>query len=478
MKGKSFQGKPYDQPELAREMLLHERQHAIQDAEDFARGGSPRDATAAYYEQQAAPIKARMAELEAQASGPNAPAQGSDDFKRMQSEFFRLQDDLDALDNLNEVDVYHRLAGEVEARNVQARRDFTPEERRRTPPWQTQDTPDERQIVQRRAVAASMDDTPAGPPPNSAPPRPGPGKSVTIATGKADNGKPYAVTANAALRAKEIVDGLIDRQTPAQAGFSFGGKGPPSERSGPPKANAKASAPARKVVKQGPRKITLSEDETAARAEVTKARRAEAAQRNKYVMRDNRDEYLAPFEKATQEAEARLAAVQTRERNARVAKVERRTIGRKAMKHPAVIAVAGGLGGSAAVIAASKLGPPRDYDAPPDPRRPEAFWEDIATKDKATVGEIQSALYEWGNWPVEKKTLPSGREIEERVPQTGTYGKVTKAAVKRWRYERGMDPDGPMTRTDLERLLAGPKGYQDDDGHWRYPRDGQTPKIP
>lgn len=43
--------------------------------------------------------------------------------------------------------VYRRLSGEVEARNVQARSRMTPGERRLTPPWETQDTPDADQIV-------------------------------------------------------------------------------------------------------------------------------------------------------------------------------------------------------------------------------------------------------------------------------------------------------------------------------------------
>lgn len=40
------------------------------------------------------------------------------------------------------VDAYLRAAGEVEARNVQTRRDMTPEQRRERPPWETQDVPD------------------------------------------------------------------------------------------------------------------------------------------------------------------------------------------------------------------------------------------------------------------------------------------------------------------------------------------------
>lgn len=45
------------------------------------------------------------------------------------------------------VDRYLRAGGEVEARNVQARRDMTPEQRRETPPWLTQDMPDDQILL-------------------------------------------------------------------------------------------------------------------------------------------------------------------------------------------------------------------------------------------------------------------------------------------------------------------------------------------
>jgi hypothetical protein len=48
------------------------------------------------------------------------------------------------------MNVYKRMAGEVEARNVQTRMNMPMERRRNTPPWATQDTPDEQQIVRRR----------------------------------------------------------------------------------------------------------------------------------------------------------------------------------------------------------------------------------------------------------------------------------------------------------------------------------------
>lgn len=44
-------------------------------------------------------------------------------------------------------DIYGRLAGEVEARNVQARRKMSQSERRATAPWLTQDVPDDLQVV-------------------------------------------------------------------------------------------------------------------------------------------------------------------------------------------------------------------------------------------------------------------------------------------------------------------------------------------
>lgn len=47
--------------------------------------------------------------------------------------------------------MYERSAGEVESRNVQKRADMTPEARRATPPWQTQDVPDADQILRQYA---------------------------------------------------------------------------------------------------------------------------------------------------------------------------------------------------------------------------------------------------------------------------------------------------------------------------------------
>jgi len=79
-------------PEMDRSVMLHELQHAIQKREGFAPGAN-------YHE-----------------IGP---------------------------------DKYHRSAGEVEARNVQARRDLGPFGRLTTPPWATEDVPVGQQILRR-----------------------------------------------------------------------------------------------------------------------------------------------------------------------------------------------------------------------------------------------------------------------------------------------------------------------------------------
>tara|TARA_R110000823_G_scaffold284765_1_gene403217 strand:+ start:138 stop:1496 length:1359 start_codon:yes stop_codon:yes gene_type:complete len=49
--------------------------------------------------------------------------------------------------NISARDTYLRLAGEAEARNVQTRMDYTPDQRQSTPPWETLDVPEKELIV-------------------------------------------------------------------------------------------------------------------------------------------------------------------------------------------------------------------------------------------------------------------------------------------------------------------------------------------
>jgi len=62
------------------------------------------------------------------------------------------------------LDIYRRLAGEVEARNVQARRELTSTERQATPPAATADVPDSEQIVIFNRSRANREDLTDPPP--------------------------------------------------------------------------------------------------------------------------------------------------------------------------------------------------------------------------------------------------------------------------------------------------------------------------
>src|SRR5690606_2046871 len=115
-------------PEQARSMTLHELQHGVQTREGFAPGGHPesvkdlpgtRALADKYYEDMKDIVLLPEPQVRAMAEGRAAE------------------------------EVYKRLAGEVEARNVQTRRNMTAAERRATPPWKTQDIPDEQQIITR-----------------------------------------------------------------------------------------------------------------------------------------------------------------------------------------------------------------------------------------------------------------------------------------------------------------------------------------
>jgi hypothetical protein len=145
---------------------LHELQHAIQQGEGFAAGGSP-DAA----------IVQRIADREAESAMNRAAAlidereKFIDDWlaqKGITRSNWKFNDERAAAirewdsahpDKSEELaqarngassdpyEVYRRLAGEVEARNVQRRRLMNADERRATPPWQTQDVPDDMQFV-------------------------------------------------------------------------------------------------------------------------------------------------------------------------------------------------------------------------------------------------------------------------------------------------------------------------------------------
>lgn len=126
-----------------RRIALHEIQHGVQREEGFAPGWNPEDA--AMPAMQA--ITQRMNQIARDLDQYRIP--GSDKFKdprgqQLYDEYMRLMSERGKVSGK---DLYHRTSGEVEARNVMKRADMTPEERRATPPWQTQDVPDMEQIL-------------------------------------------------------------------------------------------------------------------------------------------------------------------------------------------------------------------------------------------------------------------------------------------------------------------------------------------
>lgn len=135
--------------EALRSTLLHEIQHWIQEHEGFARGGSPQ---AYAREQQIGAWRVRQinerlgelsrridratgAEKEALREQYNSAIAERDHVR----EALRMQDDA--------VDLYRRTAGEIEARDVQARQDMTAEERAAAEPFSSENIAAEDAIV-------------------------------------------------------------------------------------------------------------------------------------------------------------------------------------------------------------------------------------------------------------------------------------------------------------------------------------------
>lgn len=115
-------------------ILNHEIQHAIQDIEGFAKGGSPRLVRGE--------VKKKLNEVTKQIR--QLRAEGKEDEAKTLIEKNRgLYNAYQKNDDFNS---YKSLAGEVEARNVSARFDMTPEERRKTLAESTEDVARKDQI--------------------------------------------------------------------------------------------------------------------------------------------------------------------------------------------------------------------------------------------------------------------------------------------------------------------------------------------
>lgn len=149
----------------ARSVALHEMQHAIQEREGFAHGGSPsmfsqaddaklaRDALSYRRElegldpsltpkQKDEIVAKRYRDMGAEDwMVPPAAREVAHDVEGNPPETLRRVMELYGLDKstsgFTPRQLYHELPGEIEARNVQARRDMTPAELRAKPPWET-----------------------------------------------------------------------------------------------------------------------------------------------------------------------------------------------------------------------------------------------------------------------------------------------------------------------------------------------------
>ena len=170
--------------------VLHELQHGIQGREGFAMGGSSsnitkgiKDASDRYSKQrdtlEQSPWGKEVTTEMMQKYGVESPELAQSMWGRdlPDSDFLELfskdpqglayflkndsrvgalgRERQDALDSLHGTvgygddpfKVYQRLAGEAEARNVQTRMDFTPDERMARPPWSTLDVPENELLV-------------------------------------------------------------------------------------------------------------------------------------------------------------------------------------------------------------------------------------------------------------------------------------------------------------------------------------------
>lgn len=150
---------------LARQLsnLMHEIQHAIQNREGFAAGGSP-DVFVAR-QSVALPMQTLSLALSIQemsersglsvdrikASPPrflrDAPAQAWNLAGDRTPQSLKVEFDF-AMSALSPQESYRRLAGEVEARNVQSRLDFDEDKRRQIPPSQTADACEDEQLLE------------------------------------------------------------------------------------------------------------------------------------------------------------------------------------------------------------------------------------------------------------------------------------------------------------------------------------------
>ena len=120
----------------AHSVLLHELQHAIQQKEGFARGGSPQTVNQSIFrENQAKYFDDLITQLEEKLPKPNQ--QWIDDIHDpIEAQIEKIKEQKYNLSNSNVgFDAYRSLAGEVEARTTQSRMDLNAQQRRENYPF-------------------------------------------------------------------------------------------------------------------------------------------------------------------------------------------------------------------------------------------------------------------------------------------------------------------------------------------------------
>lgn len=115
-----------DGTEKVKSALLHEIQHAIQKQEGFARGGSAQE----FYNDAKNKINLLRYELEFE----------PDEFiqDKMMAKLQKLEETYQNKGKEEAFDMYQKLAGEIEARDVQARMDYTPKQREEIAPYSSE----------------------------------------------------------------------------------------------------------------------------------------------------------------------------------------------------------------------------------------------------------------------------------------------------------------------------------------------------
>jgi hypothetical protein len=130
-----------------RSTALHELQHAVQQREGFARGGNQGQASQIHEQaiKNVADVRGKAMDewfAAAPSERPKVEAKWAPVVEAAETDLQRI-----AGDGADPLAMYRRLAGEVEARNVQSRMDMDAATRRATPPWSTEDVPRDQQIV-------------------------------------------------------------------------------------------------------------------------------------------------------------------------------------------------------------------------------------------------------------------------------------------------------------------------------------------